>query len=83
MLSRGKCKHYVNDPILVPYESGKITAILGHTGRLAYCLMPHEVGSRCIPPTNRQCKYCIIDFFNARLVAAVLNSYHDDAFSGN
>ena len=42
----------VKGPILVPFESGQITAVLRHIGRVAHHLMPHAVGSRCIPPTN-------------------------------
>ena len=83
MLSWGKWEHYVKDPILVPYESGKITAFLGHTGWVAHRLMPHEVGSRCIPPTFWQWKYFITDFFYARLVAEVLNSCLGDSVGGD
>ena len=73
----------VKGPILVPFESGKIMAVLGHTGWVAHRLMPHEVGSRCIPPTFRQCKYCITDFFYARLVAEVLNICLGDSVGGD
>ena len=41
-------------PKLVPFESGKITAVLGHIGRVAHCPMPHAAGLRCTPPTNLQ-----------------------------
>ena len=42
----------VKGPILVPFESGKITVVLRHTDRVAHHLMPHAAGLRCIPPTN-------------------------------
>ena len=42
----------VKGPILVPFESGQITVVLGHTGRVAHHLMPHGAVLHCIPPTN-------------------------------
>ena len=48
----GTSNVFVKGPILVPFESGQITVVLGHTGRVAHHLMPHVAGLHCIPPAN-------------------------------